>query len=99
MEDDLKELARRSVQHALADVPDRLGAALAEFGWSELAAADAAFAFTTLFEEQGYLAADTDALDVVTVAALGMTEPAHVVWPLRLYRRLTAIELSVITRR
>jgi hypothetical protein len=82
MEDDLKELARRSVQHALADVPDRLGAALAEFGWSELAAADAAFAFTTLFEEQGYLAADTDALDVVTVAALDVTGPAHVVWPL-----------------
>jgi hypothetical protein len=82
MDDDLKELARRSVQHALTDASDRLGAALAEFGWSELVAADAAFAFTTLFEEQGYLVADTDALDVVTLTVLGVTEPAHIVWPL-----------------
>jgi Acyl-CoA dehydrogenase, C-terminal domain len=82
MDDELKELARRSVQHALADAPERLGAALAEFGWNELAATDPAFAFTTLFEEQGYLARDTDALDVVTVAALGITGPARVVWPL-----------------
>jgi Acyl-CoA dehydrogenase, C-terminal domain len=81
MDDDLKELARGSVRHALTDAPDRLDAALAEFGWSELAGADPAFAFTTLFEEQGYLACDTDALDVVTLAALGVTGTAHVVWP------------------
>jgi hypothetical protein len=83
MDDELKELARRSVQHALTDAPDRIGVALAEFGWSELVATDEAFAFTTLFEEQGYLSADTDALDVVSVAALGITQAAHVVWPLR----------------
>ena len=83
MDDELQELVRRSVQQALTVAPDDIGVALAEFGWSELAATDESFAFTTLFEEQGYLGADTDALDVVTVAALGITEPAHVVWPLR----------------
>jgi Acyl-CoA dehydrogenase, C-terminal domain len=83
MDDDLKELARRSVQQALTVAPDDIGVALAEFGWSELAATDESFAFTTLFEAQGYLVADTDALDVVTVAALGITEAAHIVWPLR----------------
>ena len=71
------------MQQALTVAPDDIGAALAEFGWSELVATDEAFAFTTLFEEQGYLGADTDALDVVTLAALGITEPAHIVWPLQ----------------
>ena len=83
MNDEMQTLVRRSVQQALRAAPDDIGAALAEFGWSELATTDESFAFTTLFEEQGYLGADTDALDVVTVAALGITEPAHVVWPLR----------------
>src|SRR5262249_42619573 len=51
-------------------------------GWNDLVTTDESFAFTTLFEAQGYLGADTDALDVVTVATLDTTGPAHVVWPL-----------------
>ena len=81
MDDELQELVRRSVMQALTVAPNDISAALAEFGWNELVTADESFAFTTLFETQGYLGADTDALDVVTVAALD-TGPAHVVWPL-----------------
>jgi hypothetical protein len=81
MDDELQELVRRSVMQALTVAPDDIGAALEEFGWSELVGADESFAFTTLFEAQGYLGADTDTLDVVCLAALD-TGPAHVVWPL-----------------
>jgi Acyl-CoA dehydrogenase, C-terminal domain len=81
MDDELVDLVRRSVQLALTSAPDDIGAALTGFGWNELVSADEAFAYTTLFEAQGYLAADTDALDVVTVAGLDTTGPGHVVWP------------------
>jgi hypothetical protein len=84
MDDEVQALVRRSVQQALRVAPDDVGAALAEFGWNELVTTDESFAFSTLFEAQGYLGADTDALDIVTVAGLGVAEPAHVVWPLQL---------------
>jgi len=82
VDDDLKELVQTSVSQALATGSDDIGAALAEFGWAELAAADEAFAFTTLFEEQGRQAADTDALDVVTMALLGIQVAGAVIWPI-----------------
>jgi hypothetical protein len=82
VDDELKELVRRSVNQALTVSPGKLGAALAEFGWDQLVSTDEPFAFTTLFEAQGYLGSDTDALDVVTVAALDSDGPAHLVWPL-----------------
>jgi hypothetical protein len=82
MDAESEALARGSVQHALVRSPDDIGAALADFGWTDLVEDDDAFAFTTLFEEQGYLEVDTDALDVVTTAALGIDGPASVIWPL-----------------
>jgi hypothetical protein len=82
MDDDLKELVQSSVQQALAQGSDDIGTALAEFGWAELAEADEAFAFTSLFEEQGRQAADTDALDVVTMALLGLNVSGAVIWPI-----------------
>ena len=81
MDAESEALARGSVQQALVRAPDDIGAALADFGWTELVENDQAFAFTTLFEEQGYLALDTDALDVVTIAALDVDAPASVIWP------------------
>lgn len=81
MDDDLKELVQTSVQQALAQGSDDISPALAEFGWADLAATDEAFAFTTLFEEQGRQAADTDALDVVTMAILGLEVAGSVIWP------------------
>jgi hypothetical protein len=80
VDDELQELVRRSVTQALTDSPDGIAAALEDFGWNELVRADESFAFTTLFEAQGYLGADTDALDVVCLAALDLG-PARVVWP------------------
>src|SRR5262245_37244983 len=75
-------MVRTSVQQALVASADDIGGALDEFGWGELVETDDTFAYTVLFEEQGSLGADTDALDVVTLAALGVTEPARVLWPL-----------------
>ncbi len=82
MDEDLLDLVRTSVRQALESSPDDIGAALAEFGWAELAATDEAFAFTTLFEAQGALGADTDALDVVTAATVGIDGPVRIVWSL-----------------
>ena len=61
MDDELQALVRRSVMQALTVAPDDIGPALDEFGWNDLVTTDESFAFTTLFEAQGYLAADTDA--------------------------------------
>lgn len=82
MDEDLLDLVRTSVRQALESSPDDIGAALAEFGWADLAATDEAFAFTALFEAQGGLGADTDALDVVTAATVGVDGPVRIVWPL-----------------
>jgi hypothetical protein len=80
MDDEQIDLVRRSVQQALTVVPDDVGAALAGFGWNELVTADESFAYTTLFETQGYLAVDTDARAEVTVAGLEFPGSGHVVW-------------------
>lgn len=82
VDDELIDLVRGSVQRALTVAADDIGTALVGFGWDELVATDEAFAYITLFEAQGQLASDTDALDVVTVAGLDATGPGHVVWPL-----------------
>jgi hypothetical protein len=81
MDAESEALARGSVQQALVRSPHAIGAALTDFGWTDLVVGDEAFAFTTLFEEQGYLAVGTDALDVVTTAGLGIEGPASVIWP------------------
>jgi hypothetical protein len=83
MEDDLQELVRTSVRQALQRPPDEIAAALAEFGWRDLAETDESFACTALFEEQGRLAVDTDALDLAASAALGFDGQATVIWPHR----------------
>ena len=80
-DDELRVLARTSLREVLVRSADNIAPALAEFGWRELAATDEAFAFTALFEEQGSLAADTEALDVVTAALVGVDGDAAVVWP------------------
>jgi hypothetical protein len=82
VDDELQVLVRRSVTQALTAAPDDLAAALAEFGWTELVRTDESFAFTTLFEAQGYLGADTDALDVVLLDTLETATPVRVLWPL-----------------
>lgn len=81
---ELAALVRTSVQQAFLSSADDIGAALAAFGWAELVETDEAFAYAVLFEEQGRHGADTDALDVVTLAALGVDGPARVLWPLEL---------------
>jgi hypothetical protein len=80
-DDDLRALARSSLHEALVRSTGDVAPALAEFGWRELAETDEAFAFIALFEEQGSLCADTEALDAVTASLAGLEEPASVVWP------------------
>lgn len=82
LDPELAALVRTSVHQALATSSDDIAAALGEFGWAELVAADEAFAYTVLFEEQGRLGVDTPALDVVTATAIGAPDGARVVWPL-----------------
>jgi hypothetical protein len=82
MDDKLKALVRESLRQALAGSANNVGAALEEFGWREFVDTDEAFAFTTLFEEQGYLAADTNALDVAVSAVLRLDGNFPAVWPL-----------------
>jgi len=82
MDEDLRDLVRASVRSALESSSRPIGDALADFGWAELAQTDEQFAFTTLFETQGMLGAETDALDVVTAATVGLDAPARVLWPL-----------------
>ena len=81
MDEELRALARGSLREALVRSADDIAPGLAEFGWRELAETDEAFAFSALFEEQGSLAADTEALDVVTAALAGVPGAATVVWP------------------
>ena len=80
-DDELRSLARASLREALVRSADHIAPALAEFGWRELAETDEAFAFTALFEEQGSLGVDSEALDVVTAALAGVDDDATVVWP------------------
>lgn len=83
VDDDLRSLVRTSVRQALQQPAERVDAALAEFGWRELAATDPALAVTALFEEQGHLAVSTAALDLVAADALGFDGEVAVVWPHR----------------
>lgn len=82
MDEELKALVRGSLRQALAGSPKNVGAALDEFGWREFVDTDEAFAFTALFEEQGYLAADTNALDVAVSAVLRLDGNFPAIWPL-----------------
>jgi hypothetical protein len=82
MEDDIEDLVRGSLRKALATAPQDISAMLAEFGWQELVYTDEPLAFTALFEEQGYLAADTNALDVAIATLAGVDAAALILWPL-----------------
>ena len=81
MDAEARALARGSIRQALVRSSADIASALADFGWSDLVEDEEAFAFTTLFEEQGYLGVDTDALDVVITDGLGLDVPATVIWP------------------
>jgi hypothetical protein len=81
IDDEIATLVRNSLREALAGSPKDISAALAEFDWQDLLYTDESFAFTALFEEQGYLAADTNALDVAIATVLGLDGRAPVLWP------------------
>jgi hypothetical protein len=80
-DEELHAMARASLREALVRSAGDIAPALAEFGWADLAEADEAFAFTALFEEQGALGADTDALDAAVAARTGRSGAVRVVWP------------------
>jgi Acyl-CoA dehydrogenase, C-terminal domain len=82
IDDEIAALVRSSLREALARYPKDISATLAEFDWQDLVYADEGFAFTALFEEQGYLAADTNALDLAIATVLGIDGDAPVLWPL-----------------
>jgi hypothetical protein len=81
MDDDIETLVRNSLRRALAESGEDISAALDEFDWQDLLNTDEAFAFTVLFEEQGYLAADTTALDIAIAFVLGLDGRTPIVWP------------------
>jgi hypothetical protein len=85
MEDEIEDLVRGSLRQALATAPQDISAALAEFGWQDLVYTDEPLAFTALFEEQGYLAADTNALDIAVATVLGLDGRTPVLWPVNSY--------------
>jgi hypothetical protein len=74
-------LVRSSLEAVLREAPGRaLLGALADAGWTELAAAEPTVAVAELFEAQGRLLAATPALDLVVAGALGVgLEPGTVV--------------------
>ena len=82
---EIATLVRNSLREALAGSPNDISEALAQFDWQELVYTDEGFAFTALFEEQGYLGADTDALDIAIATVLGLDGRAPVLWPLPAY--------------
>lgn len=81
MDNDVEALVRSSLRQALAGSAADVSTALAEFDWQDLVNTDEGFAFTVLFEEQGYLAADTNALDIAVATVLGLDGQAPVLWP------------------
>jgi hypothetical protein len=85
MDDDVETLVRTSLRQALAGSAADVSEALAEFDWQDLVHTDEAFAFTALFEEQGYLAADTNALDIAVATVLGLDGRAPILWPVNPY--------------
>lgn len=80
MADNDETLVRSSLRQALSTSTGDAGRALAEFGWHEFVAEDEIFAFTALFEELGYLGADTNALDLAIASVLGRGGEEPVVW-------------------
>ena len=82
MDDELEALMRQAMVQALRTSPSDLGAELSVLGWMESRHTDETSAFTALFEEHGYLGARTNALDIVTVAVMGLDRQLPVIWPL-----------------
>lgn len=82
VDEEFRRLVRQGVRGALVRVQKDLSTALDGFGWSELAETDEGLAVTTLFEELGRQALDTNALDLVTTALLGVDGERAVIWPL-----------------
>ena len=92
MDDELEALMRQAMVQALRTSPSDLGAELSALGWMESRHTDETSAFTALFEEHGYLGARTNALDIVTVAVMGLDRQLPVIWPL--HPDATAAELG-----
>ena len=82
MDDELEALMRQAMVQALHTSPSDLGAELSVLAWMESRHTDETSAFTALFEEHGYLGARTNALDIVTVAVMGLDRQLPVIWPL-----------------
>jgi hypothetical protein len=82
VDDELEALMRRAMVQALHTSPSDLGAELSVLAWMESRHTDETSAFTALFEEHGYLGARTNALDIVTVAVMGLDRQLPVIWPL-----------------
>jgi hypothetical protein len=82
VDDELEALMRQAMVQALRTSPSDLGAELSVLGWMESRHTDETSAFTALFEEHGYLGARTNALDIVTVAVMGLDRQLPVIWPL-----------------
>lgn len=82
MDADTLTLLRGSLRELLESGPPDIAAALAELGWDEVVADDAAAANTALFEEQGETCTATGALDGIVAAALDLPASTVVVWPL-----------------
>jgi hypothetical protein len=82
VDEELEALMRQAMVQALPASPCDLGVELPVLGRMEWRHADETSAFTALFEEHGYLGARTNALDVVTAAAMGLDRQLPVIWPL-----------------
>ena len=94
MDDELEALMRQAIVQALHTSPSDLGAELSVLAWMESRHTDETSAFTALFEEHGYLGARTNALDIVTVAVMGLDRQlplsGHCI-PTRRQQRLGAV--------
>jgi hypothetical protein len=82
MDEELEALMRQAMVHALPTSPADLGVELSVLGRMEWRHVDEISAFTALFEEHGYRGARTNALDIVTTAAMGVDRKLPVIWPL-----------------
>lgn len=73
---------RDALLQAFEALETDVSTALAKLDWPDVLYADEASFYTTLFEQQGYLGACTNALDIVTAATLGLDGCAAFLWPL-----------------
>lgn len=85
-------VVRDALRQALQASDTDVSAAFTKLGWPDLLYADEALFYTALFEEQGYLGACTNALDIVAAATLGLDGRAAFVWPLD--AGATAVEIG-----